>query len=94
MIDELIPDLMNPTLRPLYDALLGRREPDFDEKCVLFAVAGRMPQSCNRLGDELHHKIDVILDRARAVDPASVNACLDRCMLDVHLEVEKRMAAE
>lgn len=75
MIDELIPDLADPQLRALYDALLGRRKPTWEEINVLVAVAGGMREATDLIPAKRVAQVVVILERAWQLDE---RGCKDR----------------
>lgn len=75
MIDELIPDLENPRLRRLYDALLGRREPTDDEKGVFIAVG------CGIASGEHLAKVELVMERAWELDRDGMERRL-RCWIE------------
>jgi hypothetical protein len=97
MIDELIPDLADPDLRALYDALRGRREPRMDEKCVLIAVGARMAgavlpatmDALNEFGKETYAKIALLIERADRIDASGVAARFISYIRDVDREVAR-----
>ncbi len=96
MIDELIPDLHDPRLRALYDALLGKREATMDEKVALVAVCMDVADSAK--GDDLDSrfpnpayavKIACIMERAMQVDEHTFDRRLNAYIDDVNRIAKK-----
>lgn len=101
MIEEMIPDLFDPRLRALYDALRGRREATETEKVVLVAVCQDMAEGFER-GDmestlpnvALALQIGLVIERAMEVDKVICDRCLCAYVADVtKLAKEKRANA-
>jgi hypothetical protein len=101
MIDEMIPDLQNRTLRRLYDALRGRREATLGEKMVLVAVvkdiedAGvRGDYDCTLPQPELARKVALVMQRALQVDKETFGRRLNEYIDDVLREFSDDEAAQ
>lgn len=90
----MIPDLADPKLRALYDALLGRREPTWPDKAVLLAVTG-VVDSVERLPEAVvapaRERIATVIGRAFRIDPTGTAQRMRSWLAELRAKADERL---